>query len=348
MQGKWILISMAAAMLLSVTAVVAQQATGCVPVNVQGMTDEQRAEAGYHYNAETGEWYAPDDNAARFNEQTGRWEDTSFPQWSYDAESGRWYDDARPGWSYDPLADRWFSEDRPNMAYDLRTGRWSDWDENMARRDLEQRYVYDAERNRWYDDGMNQQRIEENGGTRYYDTQMGRWREEPMEYRTTERMGADPGWEGSSSRISSSGMGDMGRTSDSRTRVAGSYGTSPSMSGSYSRSAVLATPMMVSPELGGEVSTRQWPWSLRPGGDVYFDVDLGENRQIDANTNVTAFLMPEDSSSFARYPVQITQTADGDFIGRSDITRSGDYILVVRISPENMGDRYLHYPVEIR
>jgi len=181
MQRNWTMGLMAVLLMLLATAAFAQQVGGCVPVDTQGMTDEQRAAQGYHYDPETGQWYAPDDGASTMNEETGRYEDTSFPGWTYDQETMRWYDTNRPGWSYDPVGDRWYSEDRPGEVYDLRTGRWYDEDFDRSRRERE--YEYDEGTGRWYDTGARYQRYEELGASSYFDRQTGRWRNQPSEYR---------------------------------------------------------------------------------------------------------------------------------------------------------------------
>lgn len=185
-QSKWMLFAVAGLLILGTTVAMAQQ-TGCIPVNVEGMTDQQRAQQGYHYDPETGEWYAPDDAATRLNEQTGRHEDTSFPGWGYDPQTRRWYDESRPGWSYDPVGDRWYSEDRPGEAYDLRTGRWYDEQTDQAR--MQRDFEYDEENRRWYDGGARYNWWEDQGASYYFDEETGRWRNQPMQYRTMNGQG---------------------------------------------------------------------------------------------------------------------------------------------------------------
>lgn len=305
MMRKLTLLFMAAILTLGMTMAMAQQTGGCVAVDTTGMTDADRAREGYHYDPATGDWYAADDNAARWDETKRRYADTSFPGWSYDPQTSRWYDDMRPGWSYDPLRDRWYSQDRPNMAYDMRTGRW--YEDQMDRTSTRRDYVFDSETGRWYDYGDRYSRLDRMQASYYYDPEMGRWRNEPTDFRMRDERGV---------------LSYMRETPRS-----------------------MMTDDMTS---RGEVKVRMAPASLRPGKDVYFSIRTDPSVSISDAANTTAYLTPADRDSNARYPMHLSHKGGNEFDARADITRPGEYWMVIRVAEPGQASTMFRYRVDIR
>ena len=325
MQNRWMLVSVAALLLIPMTAALAQQGNPHTPEEVvadtTGMTEAERLEAGYHFDPYTGQWFTGETAAVRVDEDTGRLEDVHFPGWTYDAETRRWHDELRPGWSYDPVADRWYSDQRRGEVYDLRTGRW--YAEEIDRQRLTREFEYDRQTGRYYDYGDRIAEWDRMGAAPYFDAEMGRWRYEPLGVRDDDRQARIQ----RTYRVARLDPGAEARVRD-RT-------VARDLDKRYRKSA-------------GEVRTRMYPQSLRPGGEVRFNVQLDPAVQITSDTATTAYLTPDNPKSMARYPVFLSHMGGNEFIGRSDITLGGDYWMVVRVAESGMTPRILTYPVSIR